>query len=250
MKEKMQEERSDLGKNKEEKKLVQAIKGKYQSINERIEVALKKNKRNDQVKLIAVSKRKSETLIQEAVSLGMDAFGENYLQEAEGKKEVFSSVELHFIGKIQTSKMNRIIRLFGWVQTIENMEQLETLNKKAERQSKKINALLQINIGKEESKQGWTPEEFKQVIERLAEIQRENSMIEIKGLMTIPPFNSSEEQLRRYYSTMRSLGEKMGNELKLTKIELSFGMSDDYEVAIEEGATMIRLGTALFGLRE
>ncbi|MHA1912305.1 MAG: YggS family pyridoxal phosphate-dependent enzyme [Candidatus Kariarchaeaceae archaeon] len=250
MKQKMQEERPDPSKSKEEKQLVHAIKGKYQRIAQGIVISLKKAKRKDQVKLIAVSKKKEVALIQEAISLGIDSFGENYLQEAEEKKEAFGSKELHFIGKLQTSKMNRIIKLFDWVQTIENKEQLETLNKKAEQLQKKIYALLQINIGKEETKQGWTTENFKQTIEGLAEIQRQNSMIEIKGLMTIPPYNVTEEQLRKYYTTMRSLGEKMGKELRLEKVELSFGMSGDYEVAIEEGATMVRLGTALFGSRE
>ena len=249
MKYKMQEERSDPSQNKEERKLVLAVKEKYQRITQGISLSLKKAKRKDQVKLIAVSKKKEVALIHEAISLGIDSFGENYLQEAEEKKEVFGSVELHFIGKLQTSKMNRIIKLFDWVQTIENKEQLETLNKKAKQLQKKICTLLQINIGKEETKQGWTPKNFKQIIEGLAEIQRQNSMIEIKGLMTIPPYNASEEQLRKYYSTMRSLGEKMRKELNLAKVELSFGMSDDYGVAIEEGATMIRLGTALFGSR-
>ena len=246
---KMQEERPDLTQQNEEKQMVQEITRKYQKINQKIELAMKKARRKDQVKLIAVSKRKGEEAIQMAISLGMKSFGENYLQEAEQKKEVFSSVELHFIGKIQTGKMNRIVKLFDWVQTIETIEQLEKLNKKAEHLDKKLKALLQINIGGEETKQGWTAKKFMETLHEIKELQKESPMIEIKGLMTILPYNLSEKELREYYSTMRSLGEKMAKELKLEKVELSYGMSDDYEVAIEEGATMVRVGRALFGER-
>ena len=247
--EKMPKEIAEKNEGKEKRLLVQAIEEKYQTVKKKIAVSLKKAKRKDEVRIVAVSKKKDIELIREAISLGMETFGENYLQEAEEKEETFSSVELHFTGKLQTSKMNRIVKLFDWIETIETKEQLETLNKKAKNLNKKIYALLQINIGKEETKQGWTPDGFKEIIATLSEIQRQNPMIELKGLMTIPPYNASEEDLRKYYTTMRSLGEKMGKELKLAKVELSFGMSNDYEVAIEEGATIIRLGTVLFGER-
>ncbi len=151
------------------------------------------------------------------------------------------------IGYLQKNKVNKALRLFRMIQSVSSFELAKKINSSCERNSQKMPCLLEINVGREPTKAGFLEEELLENLEGLANL----SNLEIKGLMAIPPFLEPEE-VRPYFIKLRELKEKI-NQMKLSNLdltELSMGMSNDYEVAIEEGATMIRLGTAIFGPRE
>ena len=219
-------------------------------IKEKIEVTCNRVGRSaDEVKLLAATKTVPVEKIKKAIDAGIKFIGENRVQEAEKKINELKNekVEWHMIGHLQKNKVNKALKLFNMIQSVSSLELAKKINNSCERENKKMACLLEINVGREPTKLGFLEVELFKSLEELADFNN----LEIKGLMAIPPFLEPED-VRPYFAKLREIKEKI-NQMKIPNIhlsELSMGMSHDFEVAIEEGATMVRLGTAIFGPRE
>jgi pyridoxal phosphate enzyme (YggS family) len=215
------------------------------------QAAIQSGRTPEEIRLIAVSKTKPVALIKEALEAKQTAFGENRIQEALGKIEVLSNspeVEWHLIGHLQKNKVKFCPGKFQWIHSLESIELAEKLEARCAFAKEKINVLIQVNLSREESKSGlqeWDD------ISRLAESISAGQWLKFRGLMTIPAPNLGELKTRKIYEQIRMWRDKLRNELDSAEItELSMGMTADYHWAIQEGATMIRVGTAIFGSRE
>lgn len=207
--------------------------------------AAKAGRRVEDIQLVAITKTVDIDMIREAIEAGVRVFGENYLQEARGKiAAIGHGVEWHMTGHLQRNKARDAVNLFDMVQTIDSLELAQELDKRARSAGKVISGLIEINIGGEGSKSGISEDEL---IPLLDSIKVMNNLT-IQGLMTIPPYFDDVEKVRPYFKTLRDLSNKANDEGFSLK-ELSMGMSHDFEVAVEEGATMVRIGTAIFGER-
>jgi pyridoxal phosphate enzyme (YggS family) len=201
------------------------------------------------VTLIGVTKTVGADKIKEAVESGLTDIGENKVQEATDKYPFLKDLNLkwHFIGSLQSNKIKKTLKIFDLIHSVDKFSLADMINKEALKLGKKQEVLLQINISQEETKSGFFVEELQQVLPEIAKL----SNLTVKGLMTIGP-NTEDEKVSRYcFSTLRLLMEKINQE-KYFKNDLnilSMGMTNDYKIAIEEGATMIRLGRAIFGDR-
>jgi pyridoxal phosphate enzyme (YggS family) len=212
------------------------IQSNYQRI--RNEIAAAANGRP--VKLIGASKTMAPEKIRQAYDSGLRCFGENRIQEAVAKIPVLpSDIEWHFIGHLQRNKVQEAVRFFSWIQSVDSQRLLNAIEKEAAKQQKRMLLLLEVNVANEQTKHGLLPEALKELLHTKLE------WTEIRGLMAIPPFYEDPELVRPHFQTLRELAASDPG-LK----ELSMGMSHDYKVAIEEGATMVRIGTALFGKRK
>jgi PLP dependent protein len=201
------------------------------------------------VKLIAVSKRFPVSAIREAVSAGQLLFGENYLQEAAEKRALLpADVHLHLIGHLQSNKAKAAASIFSMIHTIDRQKIAAALNRHLQEEQRQMPVLVQVNTGRDPKKAGVLPEHAEQLLRQMAQLPN----LLVSGLMTMPPFNDDPEQSRPCFRELRHLAEKF-ERLGLFNVdnapELSMGMSHDYRIAIEEGATMIRVGTAIFGER-
>jgi pyridoxal phosphate enzyme (YggS family) len=206
--------------------------------------------RNPQdIQLVAVSKLVGVEQIREAVASGQMVFGENYLQEAAEKIPCLPpAVRWHFIGHLQSNKAKQAAALFDMVETIDRFKTAQALDHQAQQLGKHLSILLQVNIGREPQKSGVLPEDA----EDLLRLITEKTGLQVRGLMTMPPYFSDPEKSRPYFSALQQLATALAKHnlfADATRIELSMGMSNDYPVAIEEGATIVRVGTALFGAR-
>lgn len=218
-------------------------------VKEKIEkTATKCGRSPDDIKLVAVSKMVGVEKIKEAISAGVTILGENYLQEAKGKiEEVGKSVQWHMIGHLQTNKVKQAIELFDLIQSVDRLSLAQEIHKRAKSLDKRVRILVQVNISEEDTKSGIERESAVSLISEIARLTN----ISIEGLMTIPPYLLDPQKVRPYFKSLRELGEEIerrGFENTSMK-ELSMGMSNDFEVAIEEGATIVRVGTAIFGER-
>ena len=192
----------------------------------------------DSVLLIAVSKTMVIERVRLAIEAGVAALGENRVQEAKEKIEALGRpVPWHLIGSLQTNKARDAARLFDWVQSVDRLELAQELSRRAA--SRRLNVLLQVNLGDEPQKGGVAVAELKRLHEVVAALPN----LSVRGLMAIPPATGEPERARPYFRRLRELRDELGLE------HCSMGMSADYEVAIEEGATMVRVGTAIFGPR-
>jgi len=191
------------------------------------------------VKLIAVTKTVPPENICEAVDCGIRDIGENRLQEAIPKMEALSELPLtwHFIGHLQTNKAKKVVEHFQWVQSVDRPELAEKLNQAA---SKPLPVLIEVKLHEEPNKSGIDEVGLPSFVEQF----KEHKQLLLRGLMAIPPFFDNAEQVRPYFRKLRELAKRF------SLPELSMGMSHDFEVAIEEGATMVRIGSALFGERQ
>ncbi|HKN19541.1 MAG TPA: YggS family pyridoxal phosphate-dependent enzyme [Dissulfurispiraceae bacterium] len=212
--------------------------------------AMRAGRSPDGVKLIAVTKTVEIEKIKEAVDIGLRIFGENRVQEAQKKIPALKSdvsdsgIEWHLIGHLQKNKAKYAVPLFDLIHTIDSVELAEEINRQAEKIDKIQKVLVQVKLSGEETKHGVSEEGLVPLLKRVKGMNNLN----LKGLMAIPPFFEDPEKTRPYFRRLRELietAEKAGCNLT----ELSMGMSNDFEVAIEEGATMVRIGTALFGER-
>jgi len=211
------------------------IESNYEKIRKEIDTAAPAR----QVKIIGASKTMPAHRIQEAYDAGMRLFGENRIQEAIPKIQALpDDIEWHFIGHLQTNKVRDGVRHFSWIQSVDSARLLEAIEKEATKQQKKMSLLVEINLGNEESKHGLDVNQ----IDALLSTKLDWSVI--RGVMALPPFFEDPEKARPYFQKLRKIAEAYP---QLT--ELSMGMSQDYLVAVEEGATMVRIGTALFGER-
>ncbi len=213
-------------------------------VRDRIEKACSKVGRSSgQVILIAVTKTVATDGIKEAIRYGLKDFGENYVQEAKEKIGHISrdGINWHMIGHVQGNKAKYIPGLFDYVHSIDRWELLAGLDK----YGKPIKALFELNLAQEATKHGTNEDGLRRMLETVPSLKH----IKPVGLMTMAPYTDDPEKMRGLFSTLRKTLEKMNREFALTMKELSMGMSSDFEVAIEEGATMVRIGTAIFGER-
>ncbi len=204
----------------------------------------------EKIKLIAVSKTKPVEMIREAIDCGTVDFGENYPQELAEKARELSGVPIrwHMIGHLQRNKVRMILPYLSMIHAVDSLRLAEQIEAEAARIGKKIPILLEVNIAREESKFGLKAEEVLPLVRTAAAMPH----IRIKGLMTIAPFVEDAEQNRIHFRNLHQLSVDIARQNidNVDMSELSMGMTGDYKVAIEEGATMIRVGTAIFGARE
>lgn len=225
-----------------------SIKENLLEINENIEKALIKSGRKEKVELIAVTKMVDIPTIEEAINCGITNIGENKVQELERKYEfIKDKANFHLIGSLQTNKVRFIIDKVKLIHSLDRKSLLEELNKRAKALNIQSNVLIQVNVAKEDTKSGLMVEDVIPFIEDA--LNYEN--IKIRGLMTIGPLTDDEKILRSVFRTMYSLKENIeGRSYKDISLDyLSMGMTNDYEIAIEEGSNMIRVGTGIFGKR-
>jgi pyridoxal phosphate enzyme (YggS family) len=194
----------------------------------------------DHVLLIAVSKTMDVERVRLAIAAGVVALGENRVQEAKEKIEALGRpVPWHLIGSLQTNKAKDAARLFDWIHSVDRLELAQELSRRAHGGERTLNVLLQVNLGDEPQKGGVAPAELKRLHDTMVGLPS----LKVRGLMAIPPATEQPEQARPYFRRLRELRDELGLE------HCSMGMSADFEVAIEEGATMVRVGTAIFGAR-
>jgi pyridoxal phosphate enzyme (YggS family) len=219
-------------------------------IRQRISAAAVRCQRNpDSIKLLAVTKTVSAERIREAIDAGITSFGENYVQEAKEKIALFDKrVEWHMIGSLQTNKAKYVVNLFDYVHSVDRMELARELNKRAGLINKKINVLIEINVSEEKTKSGILVVQAIELIKDISSLEN----ISVKGLMTMAPYSDNPENSRPYFSELRNFQNKIIQEgiEGIQMNELSMGMTDDFEIAIEEGATIVRIGRAIFGVRK
>jgi len=217
------------------------------NIRQRIAAAAARAGRSpDAVTLLAVTKSQPPEAVQEAARLGLALFGENKIQEAKAKIPLCPGrLRWHMIGHLQSNKCRDAVELFEMIQSVDSLHLAEEINKRAEQAAKTLPILLEVNIVGEASKFGYQPEHLLADLERLNALGR----LEIHGLMTIPPWSPLPETVRPVFRKLRELKGQCERKLGAPLPHLSMGMSGDFEVAIEEGATLVRIGTALFGER-
>jgi hypothetical protein len=202
------------------------------------------------VRLLAVSKTVSAANVKEAIDAGIHLLGENYIQEAREKIDALmgSPAAWHFIGHLQTNKARFAVELFDLIHSVDSIKLARALDKQARRQGKIQPILIQVNIAEEKSKSGITEEAAPQLIRQVSRFGN----LSVRGLMTMPPFFNAPEKVRPYFRALRQLATRIEamNIERAAMTELSMGMTGDFEVAIEEGATIVRVGTAIFGERQ
>ncbi len=200
----------------------------------------------DDVQLIAVSKKQDAEKIRAAFDAGQPAFGESRVQEARAKIPLLpSALRWHFIGHLQKNKIRHALPLFELFHSVDSVALAEDIQRIAEEDGIRPRVLIEVNVAGEASKIGFSPTELREQMERLLTLSR----IEIEGVMTIPPFSDGPEDSRRYFIALRDLRDQLEREFNVRLPQLSMGMSGDFEVAIEEGATIVRVGRAIFGTR-
>ncbi len=198
--------------------------------------------------LVAVGKRFPADVVNEAIRAGVKAIGENRVQEAEGKwPDLLDGPERHMVGRLQRNKAGKAVELFDRIQSIDSGRLAEAVSRRAAAIGKRIPVLVEVNVSGEESKAGVDPDRVRETIERIAPLEG----IVVDGLMTIGPLTGDREKIREAFRRFRGLADDLrGRPVEGTEMRhLSMGMTGDYEIAVEEGATMVRLGTAIFGAR-
>ncbi|MBI5562305.1 MAG: YggS family pyridoxal phosphate-dependent enzyme [Deltaproteobacteria bacterium] len=227
--------------------MASTISDNITDVMERIKRAARKAGRDPgEVTLVAVTKTVEIKKIKEAVSAGIRVFGENYVQEAgeKVKKIKDGSVKWHFIGHLQKNKAKTAVEIFDVIESVDTIELAVDLNKRAK---EPVEVLLEVNIAKEKTKSGCAPDGVLKFAKAVAELP----MLRLTGLMSIPPAGPDPEASRPYFITLRRMAERINKEQApgVFLRNLSMGTSGDFEVAVEEGATIVRVGTAIFGPR-
>jgi pyridoxal phosphate enzyme (YggS family) len=219
----------------------------FSRVKERIERAAHASGRDPrEIKLVAVSKTVEPARIREAIEAGASILGENYVQEAQKKiEEMGRPVAWHFIGHLQSNKAKVGVQLFDVIHSLDSVHLAEELNRRAVQADRVLQVLIEVNLAREASKFGADEEKLFALARKVAELDH----LSLEGLMTMPPFFETPEESRPYFIELRRWKERMEREGIPIK-ELSMGMSNDFEIAIEEGATYVRVGTAIFGSRQ
>ena len=217
------------------------------SIRRRIAAGCDRSGRDaSSVALLAVSKTHPPETVKDAVEAGQLVFGENKVQEAKAKIPLCpGNARWHFIGHLQSNKVRDVVELFEMIESVDSLALAQEINKRAEAAAKTMPVLLEVNVAGEASKFGYQPERLLAELEGLNQLPR----IELHGLMTVPPYVTDPEKARPHFRRLRELKLQCEQILGAPLPHLSMGMSGDFEVAIEEGATIVRVGTALFGER-
>jgi pyridoxal phosphate enzyme (YggS family) len=224
-----------------------SIETNINAVKDRVEAAAIRASRDpDEITLVAVSKLKPASLIREAYDAGHRVFGENYAQELRDKAKELGDLDIrwHFIGGLQRNKAKYVATIASMMETVDSKELAEALDRRAEG---RLACLIEVNVAGEESKSGVAPEEVPGLARHILSLPN----LDLRGLMAIPPIEEEPEYSRPYFRRLRESLNKVNDSLKLNEplAELSMGMSHDFEVAIEEGATIVRVGTAIFGER-
>ena len=222
----------------------------YNTIQDQIFAAAKACGRNpDHINLIAVSKRKPVEAIMPCILAGARHLGENYIQEAVGKIDIIgrNTVTWHFIGHLQSNKTFLAVQYFDYIHTVDSLKLARAINKQAKKIDKIQNILIQVNISKETTKSGVLPENAMELVQAAAELDH----VCLTGLMCMPPYFDDPENVRTYFRHLARLKEDihLPDKTPPSLEHLSMGMSHDFKVAIQEGATMVRVGTSIFGER-
>ena len=225
------------------------IAANISTIRRRIVAAAARSQRTpDSIKLLAVTKTVFPLYIGKAIDAGISMFGENYVQEAKEKiATIEKSVQWHMIGHLQTNKAKYAVKLFDYIHSVDRIDLARELDKKAGLIGRKINILIEVNVSGEKTKDGIPSDKAINLIKNISPSEN----LSVRGLMTMAPFLANPENARPYFSALRNLRDNIIRE-EITGIhmeELSMGMTDDFEVAIEEGATIVRIGRAIFGKR-
>ncbi|MFQ5881158.1 MAG: YggS family pyridoxal phosphate-dependent enzyme [Candidatus Methylomirabilales bacterium] len=225
------------------------------TIKERVEIvrgriaaaALRVGRNPGEVLLVAVAKTFPVSAIQEAIAAGISDIGENRVQEAKAKiVELNAPCRWHMVGHLQTNKVRLAVRLFDWIQSLDSLKLAWELEKEGARTGRRVGALVEVNLGQEPSKSGMAETELFSFLEQAGSLPH----LSIEGLMVMPPYDPNPEGVRPYFGRLWRLREEAASRFpQLALSHLSMGMSHDFEVAVEEGATMVRVGTALFGAR-
>jgi hypothetical protein len=215
------------------------------------EAAAKAERDYQEVKLLAVSKNQDIDAIKILAEAGIKFFGENRVQELEEKNEKLLSenIELdwHFIGHLQRNKVKYLMRMENcrMIESIDSFRLAKEVNKRAKKNKREIPVLIEINIAGDENKFGITPEKAEEFLKKISNFD----YLKVEGLMTVLPYLDDSKKLRSYFKEMKALFDRLSEEVLALK-ELSMGMTNDYQIAVEEGATIVRVGTAIFGERE
>ena len=223
----------------------------YKNVRARADAAcLRAGRKPEDVTVVAVSKTKPLEMIEELAELGVKDFGENYVQELAGKADaVQHPVTWHFIGHLQTNKVKQVLGRAAMIHSVDSMHLAQAISKEAEKRGvETVDILIEINIGKEASKSGIPEEEAEELLRQIVTLPH----LRVKGLMSIAPFVEDPEDNRQHFRRLEALRHRLQEQSipNAPMTELSMGMTGDFEVAIEEGATLVRVGTAIFGARD
>jgi pyridoxal phosphate enzyme (YggS family) len=200
----------------------------------------------DEIELVAISKTHDAAKVREAIEAGQNLFGESRVQEARVKiLELPSNLRWHFVGHLQKNKIRHALPLFELIHSVDSLALAQDINRIAEEDGLHPRVLLEVNVAGEGSKFGFTPEKLREDLENLLALPR----LSILGLMTIPPIAEEAEASRKYFVQLRELRDRLQTGFHVDLAQLSMGMTQDFAVAVEEGATLVRVGTAIFGKR-
>jgi len=217
-------------------------------INRMGEAAAKVGRDVREIRVLAAAKSQSIGVVRTAIAAGVALIGENYVQEAQGKRQQLNeAVQWHMIGPLQRNKAKTAVDLFDVIETLDSIALARELDKEGRKRGKIVSTFVEVNLGGEKNKSGIGKNELTVLLEESAKF----SCLRVEGLMTVPPYKENLEEVRPYFRELYRLREKL-SELRLPNVslkELSMGMTHDYMTAIEEGATIVRIGTALFGPR-
>ncbi|MBN1473323.1 MAG: YggS family pyridoxal phosphate-dependent enzyme [Syntrophaceae bacterium] len=227
-----------------------SIAANIDEIQQRISLAAARASRDPgEIKLMAVTKTVTTERVKEAIDAGITLFGENYVQEAKEKITALGKdVQWHMIGHLQTNKSKYVVHLFNCVQSVDRLELAQELDKRAGLAGYKIDVFIEVNVSGEQTKSGVAASETISLVKNVSALEN----ISVRGLMTMPPFSDNPEDSRPYFRALKEISRQISQERidRVMMDELSMGMTDDFEVAIEEGATIVRIGRAIFGERK
>ena len=226
---------------------MEIIKNNLEIINEKIKkAALKADKNPEEIKLVAVAKTATIEQMEEAIKAGVKIVGENKVQEAKEKYQIITAdIEWHLVGHLQTNKVKYAVEIFDCIHSVDSIKLAKEIDKRSLQFGKTTNVLVEVNVSGEETKYGIKPEEVVLFLKNISEF----TGIRVRGLMTIAPIVEDKEEVRPYFRKLRELSKEIKSKnIKNVKMDyLSMGMTDDFEVAIEEGANMVRIGRGIFG---
>ncbi|MGI8602913.1 MAG: YggS family pyridoxal phosphate-dependent enzyme [Verrucomicrobiales bacterium] len=224
-----------------------SIADRLAEVQERIAAALQRVGRHDSAELVAVSKTFSPEIVREAAKTPHQLFGESRVQEALAKIPLCPThLRWHLIGHLQSNKVRKILPLVEAVHSIDSLALAQDVDRAAAAAGRRVDVYLQVNVAEETAKHGFTADAVRRDLEALLRLERVN----VVGLMTIPPFAPEAELSRRYFARLRELRDSLAAAAGTPLSGLSMGMSDDFEIALEEGATIVRVGSAIFGRRQ
>jgi PLP dependent protein len=226
------------------------VAANYHKIVDRIgNAALRAGRNPQEIKLLAAAKSQSIELIRAAIGVGVRLIGENYVQEADSKRQVISeTVEWHMIGHLQRNKVKAALDTFDLIQSLDSAALAMELDKEGKKKGKRVCTFIEVNLGDEQSKAGIGKAKVAELLKRVSDL----SHVRVEGLMAVPPFKENPEEVRPFFQALKGFQLELQclNIPNVNLHELSMGMTHDYPIAVEEGATIVRIGTALFGPRK